>query len=1155
MQDDNSAIDNLEPSINRLERFQALQAGQYWRATQAIIKEGIDEGTVLLIESIRSVDDAPHTIILRPHPSKIGLQVYLEIPQDDGSIKKTWFKYNEHRFLLNDFLSTFEFEPDHQRIRTDEVWQVQGKINQLQTELLEAQSNPAILADVVEEKLQEQQANEKSENDKENSSHNTGLPAPVPSQNNNAVALARGSVSDAIGMGITAESIALLKEAANREHQIATIKSKWIQGKTTQIAETIKAMTPYYEEQAAAALAQTEDVRTYVAKLMQGIESLDLYVGKDVEVIAIRVGESAPKDVPLTFVQKKLMMDEELAVWADVDEWFDFSKESLFFEALREHDGLVNQIFPTERCVLVMATTRRHIDYGDKWANKARNQENRKVFMLVRDGMNIHQVFSPVESHLGTARLFPTKDDQKNIFRGFDGRQIKFEDVAYTDKLSDHEKFALHYKRFLLLVCGLDHRLKLFGDFYDGPQSLNFVSMDFQEKYCRFLHDDDGTGLLPGEKRMPLSEWLEEKNSYLRSGSRVLCKWRELMNPDTAPGVCKVIRYDNYSFERRYTPKDSMDVAIAGSSGKDICVNVEVSGYSYSVNKDRIFNCKVNISKFKSRKWGNTDQAFLCLDAVQPEELHWYIHNRDARSDHISYIRFFKNALKHIRQELVDQQDTRQRLAQALVDGNIAAPDERENIINQAVIAWRAANRGKPLPAFHNGEAPASWRSLLDQMYMLAGEGQRKVAEIEAFVHSLGYQPLRLVLSGAAKLVVYAAPSADECDDRLEPHAWVHRITVEKGKTKYLEKVRRWVSLPKQAASETTLHQWEGATEWCDRQSAFPSFERKADMMAKAGVFKTLLKAFVEPMSQSEFLLQLQEWYDLRERILLSSKYVLNPSISIPFGLIYYKNTKEFHFLCIGYRHAHALLYRMAPDDSARETIRNAYIKPYDRKEKGRSNFGNALAEKASWQLEEATISLMDAGGFGYIYPDKELRTSTLSGKKNHNPLLSDWLSNWRKGIEKYANVWFAEGVFDGNEHLVLDDLVGNKLPDDYAPVKMYEITLRSRSGEVVPKYPEWFDIFHIDDFGGNKQESLMSLVEDYKPKDLAASSDPEGVFITQTQVFTLSSPREARERIDNQLSQRYAINDVIYRAIKSTELADAPQPPKGVERWFVVED
>ena len=279
-------ISVFEPNIDQIARFQSLQTGQYWRSLQDIAKQGIDAGEVLLIQSIRWVDDAPHTIILRPHPSKFGKNVELKYKDDEGKERRTFFTYDEHRFLLNDFLTQFEYEPDHQRVRNEEVRQLQGRINGLQAELLEAQSNPSVLANVVDSELREEASkaaesklarlplatasDQKGKNEPEaQPADSASLPA-LPG--NDLVSMATGTVANAINAGITEAGIAALKAAAGREHQIATIKSKWIQAKTSQIAATIKAMTPFYEEQAAAALAQTEDVRTYVAKLMKGIE-------------------------------------------------------------------------------------------------------------------------------------------------------------------------------------------------------------------------------------------------------------------------------------------------------------------------------------------------------------------------------------------------------------------------------------------------------------------------------------------------------------------------------------------------------------------------------------------------------------------------------------------------------------------------------------------------------------------------------------------------------------------------------------------------------------------------------------------------------------------------------------------------------------------
>ncbi len=1141
-----------DQNIDRIDRFQSLQAGQYWRARQAIKESAIEEGVVLLIESIRWVDDAPHTIVLRPHPSMIGKEVTLEQTLSDGRVSTRRTTIREHRFLLNDFLSQFEFEPDHQRIRSEEVRKVQGRINELQEELVATQSNPALLAEVVATGLEEL-AKAQAEKDKKEGKE--AAPAPVTALTvqadaiNGPAAIATGTIANAIGSGITTESIATIRAAAQREHQVATIKSKWIQSKTSEIAETITALTPFYAEQAAAALAQTEDVRTYVAKLMQGIESLDLYVGKDVEVTTIQTGESAPRDVPLTFVQKKLMMDEELAVWADVDEWFDFSKENLFFEALCKHEALVNQIFPTQRCVLVMATTRRYIDYGDTWANMSRNAENSKVFLLIRDGGNLYRVLSSVESHLGTARLFPSKNDQDSIFRGFDGSQIKFEDVSYTDKLAAHEKFALHYKRFLLLACGLDHRLKLFGDFYDGPPSFHFVSMAFQEQNCRFLHDDDGAGLLAGEQRMPLKDWILEKNGYLRSGSRVLCKWSEVMNPDTAPGACRRDSSLGRGFDRKYLPKELMSVAIAYRSGSSICVDTEVSGYSYSIHSERAFNCKVNLTKFHDGHWSYTDQPYLCLDAVRPEDLHWYIHHRDTRADHISYIRFFKNALRHIQQERQDEQDTRRRLLQALADGNVAAPDEREEIIHQTVIAWRAANRGKSLPKFTGDRVPAEWKSLLDQMYMLAGEGARRITDIEAYVtNELGYAPLRLVLSGNAKLVVYAAPAESERDDRVTPHAWVHQITIERGKTKYLEKSRRWAILPKQAASETTLHQWEGADEWASCTSlSFSSFEHKQKVLALAEQFDASLRQLTEPMSESDYSMLFLQWERARECVLADSKTVMEPRLVIPFGIVTYHKTKETRYIGLECNQPQAILHKLAPTDRARDELRASFIRPFANKEAGRKHFSDSLKWEDLWQLCEISTAFADGhhGFFTHVYLGAEPHHIS---KHTIGPLLGDWFADWQKEIKDYGRAWLADGAADASGRLVLDERMGIRLPEDFEPVRLVSIKFIPSEKVKSVLFGNWMDICpyipeerHLHAFWQKEDKNPFSTTA------LTASVRAKGDFGYQSSSATLLSPALARARIEKDAAGAGR------RAVPANSLPDAPQPPEGVERWFLV--
>lgn len=1127
------------PSVDAIHRFQALSAGQYWRSLVDIPQEGIAAETVLLIQSIRWVDDTPHTIIMRSHPSKMG-QAFRR-PTDNGySIES----YGTHRFLLDDFLRLFQFAPDHQEVRNAELAAVQGKINALQNELLQGQANPALLAAHVESELQRQAEESAAKNPPEDVS----VPSEVsqvssPSQATAIAALcadaelaqvATGSVANAIGFGITEAGIAAMKEAAGREHQIATIKAKWIEDKTGAIAQTIKQMTPFYEELAAAALAQTEDVRTYVAKLMEGIQSLDLYVGKDVVVETLRKGTSAPRDVPLTFVQRKLWADEELAVYFDVEEWFDFQRLSLFDKALCADDGLVRQLFPTERCVLIMGSTQRNIAYSDSaFANSMMNAKNRTAFLLIRDGENIHRVWSPVESHANATRLFPSKDDQDSIFRGIDGSDIKFHDVTFTDRLARHDSYALHFKRFLILACGLDHRLKLFGDFYDGPPTAAFVSIAFQEAHCRFLHDDDGAGLLPADNRFPpLMAWLKAKNAYLKSGSRVLCHWDSVMNSSTAPGAVKGSPGDD---EYIYRPREQMGVAIGYLTGKAVCVDVG------TIHRwtDREIDCKVNLSVFRQETWNDTQLGYLCLDAVTPEELDWYIHNRGSRRNHIFYIRFFKTALKFVLQERAREADTRVRLAQALADGGIASGGEADALVDRAVQAWRAAHRGAALPLHVVGATKdKAWTSLLDQMYGLARGTEFDLGRVEVFAREEGLEPLRVTLDGKARWIFYAAPKADERDDRAEPHVWVHRITLGLGKTKLLEKDRRWTLLPGSSAAESILHEWPEVDAWRNLKTGFKSLAEKKSVLAECNAFATRLERYTSGPSEERFQEALACWLNARYGGIRHSKYVVEPILCIPVGLIPRGELRP-DLLCLTLHNPQAVIYRLAPNDTLRQLLEERFMRPYANKSYAQTSFRQSAESAPSWKF--ARVALDEPLSEDYLLAGSD-RYVELEHRPKVNPLLSTWLSTWMKSKRDNSVLWLADEAQHPDGSLALDERLGIRLPDDYCPTTVDTVTVHSLQKNVEDPqavYFHWLDLYPAE---SPDEPSSSAWLRDSRRNNLheigyGYGSSSSAVLSRAAALAMVSS----------------AATKAGKKAVLASHLPGAFQPGKGVERWVLV--
>lgn len=894
-----------------MERYQALQSGQYWKARFAMEDELIREGDVLLVEKIDWVDDKPHTIILRCHP------------------RHARYSAKTHRMRIDTFLAGFDFEPNHQEIRNKEILELQNRVGELNQELIETQTNPALLNAVVAKGM-EKLADEAARQGKT-------LPATLASP---SVQL---NVGTALESGVSEMTVEALRGAAERQHSIAKITATWMKEKTKEIADTIAAMTPYFEEQAAAALAQTDDVQKRVKKIMNGIESLDIYIGKGVYVDTIHEGEDAPADEPLTMFQRRLYMDEEMAVFADVEESFDYRSVSLFTKALTTYPELLEQIIPAKRGVVLVSATRRRIQYNDNpLVDAMENQKNKHTFLLVRNGENLHMVVSPIESHTDVDLLFPKKTDTDDIFKGVDGRNITFEDLDYTRKLDQHEAMAMHYKRFLILFCGLDHRLNLFGKFYEGPQDFRFLDMEFQQQYIRFAADADASfQLSDGPAKESFWSWINRVNDNVQSGSRVACFWPDMVyEEEVSPGFTRMA---SKSLKRNF------DTCIVRREGEDLVVDVEFThGWRSTDHSAKVFLKK---HRNNSRRIG-----FLCLDHVRPEELRYYIENRDTRVDQIDYIRLFKRALKHIEHDREKEAGTREAMRAALIEGKICAESEMERVIDGAVAYWRAVNRGEMLPVMNNSGVlgremtAADWKSLLDQMYNLAGRAENLALQVKAHFEAKGDQVFQ-INSKNGKMIAYVAPREEEIDNRVIPHAWVKRIPVEIGRRGgVVEKAQSWVLMRNLASESVLLDSAEGKA-W-QKQHAHVTFEynevqKACDLVDKS---RGTLEAFGNG-DDSYFMRLFVEWEIVRNR--LTKKSVAKPYLLIPFAVLSGEKMNELTFVCIDMPAPDVFLHKIKNPGLQEEIIQDAI----------------AIYRNKDWlrvQLREALTSFHHAGHRGY---------------------------------------------------------------------------------------------------------------------------------------------------------------------------------------------
>lgn len=1057
-----------EQQPERFQKFHSLQGGQYWRAKHAIPEERIEQDEVLLIESLRWVDNALHTVILRTHPSKFNKDFVYKYTDAAGRSCSTAKSFKEHRFLFNDFLGKFEFADDGQDIRSHELMAAQNRVSQLTQQMTETMADPDALRTELLSRVEAKKASSSAAgNDKKQ----------LPMLTRHSPSTEITSLGSALSSGIDETKIAQLQQVVEFRHEIAQAQIDWIKEKNSAISRAVQAITPYLEESAAAQLAVAEESRETLNKLMDGIKSLDLYIGKDVVVNTIKEGDSAPAHVPLTFVQRKLVVDEETAVYLDIGEWFDFEKLPLFFKALNDHPGLVDQIFPSERCVVCMTTTRRYIDYQDRWANWEMNARNQTVFLMIRDGERLFQVYSGVESHLGAHTLFPTTDEQGNIFRGADGAQVTFNDVSYTDRLKTHEMVALHYYRFLILCCGLDHRLKLFGEFYDPQDRFSFVSMDFQEKYCRFIHDHDGTGLLddPDAKVRPsIEEYISEANSHLRPGSRVFCEWRTVCNPKTAPGATKPDTGSSYRGSYYFTADFINDegMAVAYTRNNEICVDVPVKKDIYRrkrPNDVREFNAKVSLTNFKRDVWEDSSSVgYLCLDAVKADDLDYYIHSRPSRKGFMYFIKLFKRLSAVLRKEEEHEQPYRQKLLRALVDGNIGTKENRAEIVDKTIINWRADRKGQPLS--EDIENEKSWKEILGMMDLIAWRGlSHKEAAVEMAI-SRGSLPLRLVVTTNSRLALYVTPTDEERDDRLETHKWVILLTFKLSLKGLKLDSSRPVLLSKNSVCETTLYQWPEASEWKGLKSAFGSFEEKQRAFEFIETGKEDLQK-LSPANSVEFEAGVREWmmaYCEMNDYRKTGGQVQQPTLMIPVGIYIDRGVWQYVYVTTG-NEAVGYFYHNA-SDSLKKELFHEYVSRFAQKEGKRERIekqGNRLALGMSQKTPDVGMFSADRKLSMDNVEYGSVSFSAYSQLRMLENRLFFVISEADRGLHR--RIYIADNLKDDNGEFIIDELLGSSHLQEQEAVDVFEVKLpKSLSEGPLPvlkcdgdiyRIHHWFDI------------------------------------------------------------------------------------------------
>ena len=769
--DADSVVDS--DAISRIDRSGVIEPGHHWQCRQAV--KGIsahrerqefefEEGLVYLLTSLEFFDGKLHSVKLLDDPTRGAGQGIVTLP------------------LLMEHFEPLS-EEAAKAFRQEQMLAIQDSAAAVQKEMADATANPLLLESVIKDGLEKWERELARENRRDDDEEDE----PVKKAQLPAVGVSgQFSLTGAINHRITATDIDVFRHMAQREGKIAEIRAGWLTAKVEDLGRILKRLTPFYSEHAAIGQARAHEALGLSKEVEKGLRSLRLYTGDGVTVDQISKGASAPAGEPLTLYQRKLYMDEEFAVWDTVDRMFDYTSTDVFYKAFRENEGLRQQLIPAPRGVVAMAVRRREVDYGGKTleemlSNARRNETNRALFLLVRDGENWYQVFSDEPSHELSPRLFPTRNEMDSIFNGLDGEKIGFEDLRFTNRTNEYDRKALAYKRFLILACGLDHSKKLFGQFYPEREALSFISMEFQNKYMRFVADDDSDVML-GDNVPSVHELISQNQSQLAAGCRVLVFCAQALSErDAAPGA-----YNNGTYQRDHgtvyrrlvRPVHKAIFATVRRDKDDLVVHVPVareneystSGWGRSERiTQKYFSAKVALNKLR----GGTI-AFLITDTLRSEELRPYIYSRRTRAHHWDYLYGFKLAMEMMAAEEAVNAPLMQHLEIEARNKFGLEPKAAAIAATSAAQGWRLKNpESELLPALDSPAYPELDFQLAEASYAFT----RAIPLVEKHITSLGGRLVRVMRGKKGVLVAYYEQPESEQDTRIKPWRWLGRRT------------------------------------------------------------------------------------------------------------------------------------------------------------------------------------------------------------------------------------------------------------------------------------------------------------------------------------------------------------------------------------------
>jgi hypothetical protein len=389
----------------------------------------------------------------------------------------------------------------------------------------------------------------------------------------------------------------------------------------SQLRNTQTKLKILLQEQSQLAESKLDELTTLMEKMSEVILRINLYLGRNEEITAIRTGQTADPATPICFRQRRLFMDEECAInpkegGVDIHTLEDFDKW------LCEEDNL-QQILPEPKGVVALQVRRKKKNYTpDSLLNFALNEGNFTTYFLIRNGENLWRICNDVS--VGN-NLFPTSSEYDKYFKcSFSGQPLTPGSSQYYRAMDKADKARGSFMRILLLLQGLLDRTRVFQPLEDINHRVSLSDPATWGESVRFIYDNEN---LLQEARPTFRNWLLGINSKLNPGMRVCGEF-------TSYAVKQYVKDDERK-GRKY---------VSNPNDKTLYPMYQQQGdWFIRYQPNELYGDATTRTRYQIYP---SDPFILNYDAATVDDLNFYLHDRASRHDYLDLIPLLRTCLK-----------------------------------------------------------------------------------------------------------------------------------------------------------------------------------------------------------------------------------------------------------------------------------------------------------------------------------------------------------------------------------------------------------------------------------------------------------------------------------------------------------------------------